>query len=98
MPAAELESTGTTDEALIQAFQEPVRVFLRDRTIIHSLLDALAHFSGPRLLDRRPNVLDSYAGFFRQLFQSAATPQGIDQLIGRHAERFRSGLQTCAAT
>src|SRR6185295_8685392 len=41
----EAKGTRNADEAFVEAFEEPIRVCLRDRSIRHSLLDARAHFS-----------------------------------------------------
>jgi hypothetical protein len=48
------------DETFIESLKEPVRIFLRDRSIGHSLLNAGAHFGCVRRLDRILHILHVY--------------------------------------
>src|SRR5215216_1236016 len=50
---AESECARHADEALIESFEQPIGIFLRDRSIGQSLLDAVAQFRLMCFLDGR---------------------------------------------
>src|SRR5215217_2491802 len=50
---AESECARHADEALIKSFEQPIGIFLRDRSIGQSLLDSVAQFRLMCLLDCR---------------------------------------------
>src|SRR5215212_4268845 len=59
----------TANEALVKPFEQPVRVFLRDRSVIHSLLNAVAHLGSMGSLDRRLHICKVHTGFLRHLLE-----------------------------
>ena len=92
MSTAEAKATWTADEAFLQSLEQPIRMFLRDRSIVYGLLNAFAHSFRMRSLDLVLYILKFYAGLVRQFLECASTPEGSDQLIGGHTERFRGDL------
>jgi hypothetical protein len=91
---AKAESARSADEAFIEAFEEPICMFLRDRSIGQSLLNTVTHFRCLRGLDRVLYILNIYASLSCQFLKRLSTPQRVDQFIGCHIERFGGGLQT----
>ena len=61
---------------------------------LKGLLDALTHVLCTRSLDRILYLLKVDASLLSNFLERLSTPERGDQLIGRHAERLRSDLQS----
>src|SRR5215208_1949295 len=93
MMTTKAECARSADKAFIKTFQEPVRVLLRDGSIVQRLLNAIAHFGRVRSLDRSLYIGDIHACISGDLLEGLTTLQRRAEFIGRHIEDLGGGGQ-----
>ena len=71
MRAAKAEA-GSIEETFIETFQQPVRLFLRDRSIRNTRFDANTHLFGMGSTDCIAHLLDVHAGSSGEIIQRLA--------------------------